>query len=315
MSASAARNGFLVGDSEDRVIGGLFSSEMWWRDHYRDIGNYGYRLRSRYDPDWQPSWRTSGKDFFTTEDGQPTLLRAGMDATRIRDGRSVMLKKVLPEEGPHELNINRLFSSSEHFRCHDNHCVPLLDVIELSAQFGSQKLMVFPLLRPFNQPQFQTFGEFTAFFTQICEGLRFMHQQNIAHGYECHDFDTWRFNSNNFGSDCTANNIMFDPSKMYPNGFQPIKNDLNRNFKGAAKAYTRTQRPPRYYFTNFGLSRQYLSRDALDEPLRDKSAPEHQSGRHCNPFHTDIYDLGNLYERSLWRSIMVSNSWRIWSPR
>ncbi|KAH9045908.1 hypothetical protein EDB83DRAFT_2190659, partial [Lactarius deliciosus] len=50
--------------------GVLFSSELWWRDRYRDIGTSGYRLRPRYDPDWQPSWKTSRKDFFTTEDGQ-----------------------------------------------------------------------------------------------------------------------------------------------------------------------------------------------------------------------------------------------------
>ncbi len=94
-----------------------------------------------------------------------------MDATRIRDGRPVMLKKVLPGDGPHELRINKLFSSAEHSRERDNHCAPLLDVIdsELSGHFGSQQLMVFPLLRPFNQPRFQTFGEFVDFFTQICE--------------------------------------------------------------------------------------------------------------------------------------------------
>ena len=57
-----------------REIGALFSSELWWRNHYRDIETSGYRLRSRYDPDWQPSWRASGKDFFMTEDGQPTLV-------------------------------------------------------------------------------------------------------------------------------------------------------------------------------------------------------------------------------------------------
>jgi hypothetical protein len=30
-----------------------------------------------------------------------------MDAVRIEDGRQVMLKKVLPEEGPHELLITQ----------------------------------------------------------------------------------------------------------------------------------------------------------------------------------------------------------------
>jgi hypothetical protein len=89
---------------------------------------------------------------------------------------------------------------------------------------------------------------------------------------------------------------MLDPSGMYPNGFHPTKINRNRNFKGTAKAYTRTQRRPVYYFIDFGLSRQYSSRDVTDEPLRggDKSAPEHQRGMRCNPFHTDIYYIGNL---------------------
>jgi hypothetical protein len=50
----------------------------------------------------------------------------------------------------------------------DNHCAPLLDVIDLQRP-EPQKLMVFPLLRPFNQPKIQTFGEFVEFFTQICQ--------------------------------------------------------------------------------------------------------------------------------------------------
>ncbi len=93
-----------------------------------------------------------------------------MDATRVRDNRQVMLKKVLPEEGPHELRINQLFSSPELSTMSNNHCAPLLEVIELQRP-EPQKLMVFPLLRPFNRPKMQTFGEFVAFFTQICEVL------------------------------------------------------------------------------------------------------------------------------------------------
>jgi hypothetical protein len=90
-----------------------------------------------------------------------------MDATRRRDGKHVMLKKIFTEEGPHELRIAQLFSSREVSRDPRNHCVPLLDVIELPNT--SQKLMVMPFLRPFNNPRFQTYGEFVAFFTQICE--------------------------------------------------------------------------------------------------------------------------------------------------
>ena len=237
-----------------------------------------------------------------------------MDAVRSRDDVPVMFKKVLPEEGPHELAITQIFSSPEFAGDPRNHCVPLLGVVELEVP-GSPRLMVFPLLRPFNRPRFQTFGEFVAFFAQICEvtkiyvsyiramamlnncqGIQFMHEQNVAHRYGPFLL-LGRCKFDSLLSDCTANNIMFDPSGMYPVGFHPVKIDLNKNFRGKATAYTRTERPPRYVLIDFGLSRQYTTREVVDEPLRggDKSAPEHQQlGELCNPFHTDIYYIGNL---------------------
>jgi serine/threonine protein kinase len=89
---------------------------------------------------------------------------------------------------------------------------------------------------------------------------------------------------------------MLDPSGMYPEGFHPIQINRRRNFRGAAKRYTRTSRPTKYYLIDFGSSRRYSSRNALDQPIRgsDKSAPEHRLGNLCNPFHTDIYYLGNV---------------------
>ena len=95
-----------------------------------------------------------------------------MDAVRAQDGLQVMFKRVLPEEGPYELSISQLFSSEELAGDRRNHCVTLLDVIELESP-ERHKLMVFPLLRPFNHPHFQTFGEFVAFFTQLREVARF----------------------------------------------------------------------------------------------------------------------------------------------
>ena len=98
-------------------------------------------------------------------------------------------------------------------------------------------------------------------------------------------------------------NIMFDPSGMYPQGCHPVQLDWSMDFKERAKRFSRTERPPRYYFVNFGLSRQYTSLDVLDEPVcgGDKSAPEHRAGRWCNPFRTDIYHLGNLIRECFMR--------------
>ena len=69
---SREHGGYVV--REDKEIGTLFRSEVWWRDHYEDIRRCGYQLRPRYHPGWVPSWRGSNKDFFSVEDGQPCLV-------------------------------------------------------------------------------------------------------------------------------------------------------------------------------------------------------------------------------------------------
>jgi len=59
----------------NRKAGTLVMTERWWRDRYVEIASHGYELRPRYHPRWQPSWLKSGKDFYTVEDGQPTIVR------------------------------------------------------------------------------------------------------------------------------------------------------------------------------------------------------------------------------------------------
>ncbi|TFK57847.1 hypothetical protein BDN72DRAFT_782802, partial [Pluteus cervinus] len=66
-----------------------------------------------------------------------------------------------------------------------------------------------------------------------------------------------------------------------------------------AKAFTRTQRPPKYYFIDFGLSRQYDASETnpLEEPIMggDRTVPEFKTDKEMfNPFHTDIYYIGNM---------------------
>jgi len=95
-------------------------------------------------------------------------LPTAMDATRRDDGRQVMLKRVPVGSEQHELDIAQLFSSAELRNDPRNHCVQLLGTFEL-PNVPDQKLMAMPFLRPFNNPHFQTFGEFVAFFTQVCD--------------------------------------------------------------------------------------------------------------------------------------------------
>jgi serine/threonine protein kinase len=129
------------------------------------------------------------------------------------------------------------------------------------------------------------------------QGVEFLHENNVAHRYgftysSCLPFLTLNCR------DCTTQNIMLDPSNMYPESFHPVVTDRSKDFRRKAKAYSRTWRPTRYLLIDFGHSRLYDSSKGppLDEPLRggDKSAPEHQNGTLCDPFPTDVYYIGNL---------------------
>jgi len=261
--------------------GELRGPEIWWVERQEALERAGYMLRPRYRPGWKPSWVGTNKHFLGFEDGQMQVLRVCIDATRISDGRPVMLKRLPNEEGPYELQINRLFSTEPLSSDPRNGCARLLDVIQLPNE---EPIMVHPLLRPFDNPPLRTYGEFVTFFAQICEGVQFMHSNHVAH------------------RDCTRLNIMLDPTNMYPYSFHPVDIKRSKDFRHKVKGYSRTRRPTRYLLIDLGLSRRYDPADGppLDEPLHggDSTASEHQDGKTpCNPFPTDVYYLGNLVRR------------------
>jgi hypothetical protein len=93
-------------------------------------------------------------------------------------------------------------------------------------------------------------------------------------------------------------NIMMDGS-MYPDGWHPCSDFTKRDYSDDVKHYTRTQRPPKYYLIDFGISRRYSPDDTSpsEYPILggDKSVPEfRKSADKCNPYPTDVYYLGNM---------------------
>jgi len=173
---------FLDNPRPGRQPGDLGQNEEWWVERQEALERAGYMLRPRYRPGWTPSWAGTNKFFLDFEDGQSTKVsmddfssfnrthnlqrRVVMDATRISDGKYVMLKSLPVEEGPYELQINKMFSEEPLVSDPRNHCARLLDVIELP---NDTPIMVHALLRPFYKPRFQTYGEFVALFEQISE--------------------------------------------------------------------------------------------------------------------------------------------------
>lgn len=51
-------------------LGGIGGPEIWWAERQQILENAGYMLRPRYRPGWSPSWITTGKHYFNSEDGQ-----------------------------------------------------------------------------------------------------------------------------------------------------------------------------------------------------------------------------------------------------
>jgi hypothetical protein len=64
-----ATGSFLRMDSTSVTHSHLSEFEIWWRDHYNFLKDKGYKLRSRYSPDWVPSWMNTKKVDIECEDG------------------------------------------------------------------------------------------------------------------------------------------------------------------------------------------------------------------------------------------------------
>lgn len=100
--------------------------------------------------------------------------------------------------------------------------------------------------------------------------------------------------------DCATLNIMMDARSMYPNGFHPVYKWRDLSATETATHYTRSECPPRYYFTDFGMS-SYFPPDC--DPLvvgcegRDFEVPELSKTVPYNPFKTDIFIIGNLLKK------------------
>ncbi|KAJ7162138.1 hypothetical protein C8R46DRAFT_1353155 [Mycena filopes] len=267
----------------------LSPDELFWVDLQPWLQQSGYTLRPRFRPGWIPSWKTPGPNSILgefAEDGWPLIFSQIMDAVRDADGIQVALKRVSTKDHRFEEGIHSFISGAESELLGDpkNHCVPLLEVLQHPTD-PDIRILVMQLIRKYNNPPFDTIGEVVDFFHQIFEGLQFMHKHLIAH------------------RDCLWTNIMMSPGKgMYPDGFHPQFQGSTLDMTDDARHFTRTQRPPRYTFIDFGISVRFSpGQRHVAEPIGsgDRTVPEYQNLKGVkeillDPFATDIYLLGNL---------------------
>jgi serine/threonine protein kinase len=235
------------------------------------------------------------------------------DAIRLSDGKFVALKIISKQRHPDEISIAAFMSSLESPR---NHCVPILDTIDMEGN-EPETIIVMPLLRRFDTPRFDTLGEVVEFFRQIfevcvcyyqalldslcnfCQGLQYMHEHGVAHRY----FYLTIIHEHlpiPFTRDITSWNVLMDASPLFPIPYHPGDYSHRRDWKGRSRNLTRTQRPVKYYFIDFGYASRYPPgmRNPLEIPKMggDKTLPELDSEPRVptNPFKADIYCLGNL---------------------
>jgi len=108
---------------------------------------------------------------------------------------------------------------------------------------------------------------------------------------------------------------MMDACELYLDGFHPVDIDKSNDLKSrAVQGYSQTERPPKYYTIDFGIAMRFppgTERLATTQILlggADKSVPELQGegySKAYNPFHTDIYCVGNM----IWEQyVMVSHT-------
>lgn len=263
--------------------GRLTKSERWWSQHYEWLKGCGYLLRPRYEPGWVPSWQGTRKNRFKCEDGRGSERAAILDGTRLSDGAYVILKFVSNSDHPHEAEIGRFLSSEPLRSDPTNHCIPIYDVLSVPDD-KDKVIIVMPLFREYTSPPFGTVGEAVECFRQLFEGLQFMHKHRVAH------------------RDCMTLNIMMDASALFIDAFHPVSPFMKRDFSGYARYKTRTERPVKYYFIDFGLSRRYERSipHPLEEPIwgGDKEVPEFQSSDEPrDPFPTDVFYIGNAIRK------------------
>ncbi|KAJ7686936.1 hypothetical protein B0H17DRAFT_1302581 [Mycena rosella] len=248
-----------------------------------------------------PSWQNDPVKRYSAENGR--MLRTGqvIDAIHLEGGASVLLKVISKDIHPDEAKVFEYFSSQGVASDPRNHCIPLLS--KLSPPDDEDKLIfVMKLLRRYDSPRFDTFGEVAEYFRQIFEighpfsGLHVLHQHRVAHRIvnTCPD---------------RGLNMMMDGIHLFPDGSHPqhqYQDYMWHSFK-RLRHYTRTQRPVKYYFIDFGISSMFApEEDTRVEGIEggDNSPSEEEICRFHPKFWicslcTDIYCLGDWIRTEL----------------
>jgi serine/threonine protein kinase len=313
----------------------LFDEEIFWRDRYQFFRKKGYILRPRYHPEWQASWRfevnpilelfedsifqwVSGFSHSTYPNSVSVHQKGGLlDATEAREnGKNVFIKRVDSRTHPKEVKIASRLGLPEKQKDKRNHCVPILAIFSDDRDPWYQYI-VMPVLRPFNEPNFTSFGEVVDYVNQTLEvGILTLSSVSLLNlvfrGSYTYTSRMWHIGECNprFGccadhessSDCAAENILMDGSNLYKGGWHPMNTWLAPDGGVLSLSRKRSEVEIKYYFIDFGLSTEFSpeQRDRLvTGELGRIVAPEQNCGLPYDPFKLDVYYLGYVYQTKI----------------
>ncbi|KZS89822.1 hypothetical protein SISNIDRAFT_385705, partial [Sistotremastrum niveocremeum HHB9708] len=272
-------------ETDDSYYARLLSTEKKWAKYQPWLQSIGYLLRPRYQPGWVPSWRRTKRKVTKCEDHVlPDRKGVVMDATRISDNRTVILKFTPTET--QELPIWQFLTSPVLQKDTRNHCVPLLDIHPLPDN-DDYAVAVMPLLVLFNYVPLQTMGEVFACLYHLLEGIVFLHKHNVAHL----DF-------------CAPNTFMEPGPSLFPKGFHPARLTMRIDSRRRDRVHRlppftcRTLSEVRYFFIDFGESVRFASEEKRElisgRVGHYTDIPEFKSNDPYDPFMVDIRAFGEM---------------------
>ena len=106
---------------------------------------------------------------------------------------------------------------------------------------------------------------------------------------------------------------MVDARPLYPEGHHPVRTDHTPDGVYPISPLSRTDRPVRYYYIDFGLSTQFpegASPLVVGDVGRDNEVPELSEDVPYDPFKVDVYALGNLFYKEFYQVCFLCLSYR-----
>ncbi|KAI0088672.1 hypothetical protein BDY19DRAFT_994042 [Irpex rosettiformis] len=278
----------LRDEDGDSQFSSLSDIEIQWQQVSEFLELKGYALRARYRKNWQPSWElphNKGKhpECFEDHISLPPEWHTGIDAVQIATGRRVWIKRMTLRNSDEFLlgRTNRLSTEPR------NHCVPMLERFHDEDPEGF-RYIVTPFLRPAHDPPLETIGDAIDFVTQILDGLAFLHEQSFVtqHGEYRH--------------------ILMNGDPFFPDGFHPVKLNLDPTARRPARQLSRRKASAKYYFTSFESVHAHeplLPTDPRAIHVERAFAPE-LYGSNINyqlqsMFEVDIWNIGQVLKTKL----------------